>query len=54
MIELPNIRGEVLERVIQYLYYNKCYMGSLRQPPEFNIDPSMALELLSAANYLDC
>lgn len=64
IIDLPEIRGEVLERVVQYLYYNRTYfstfyllysyMGSLRQPPEFEVDPAMALDLLAAANYLEC
>eukprot|EP01043_Picozoa_sp_COSAG02_P009481 COSAG02_NODE_322_length_24779_cov_14.118233_5_plen_79_part_00 len=39
-------------QVIKYFYYKLRYANE-PMPPEFPIEPSMALELLMAANYLD-
>lgn len=39
-------------QVIQYFYYKTRY-AKATTPPEFEIEPSMALELLIAANYLE-
>ena len=38
--------------MIKYFYYKLRYSNE-PMPPEFVIDPSIALELLMAANYLD-
>jgi len=51
-IEFPDIRGEILEEVIKYFYYKLRYTNE-QEPPPFDIEPSIALELLMAANYLD-
>jgi transcription elongation factor B subunit 1 len=40
------------KQVIKYFYYKLRYANE-PMPPEFPIEPSMALELLMAANYLD-
>ena len=53
-IRFPEIPGIVLEKVCQYLYYRVRYTNSSQRVPEFNIDPSIALDLLMVANYLDC
>ena len=52
MIKFPEISSPVLERTVQYFYYKLRYANE-PMPPEFPIEPSMALELLMAANYLD-
>lgn len=52
-ISFPEIPAAVLEKLIQYLYYKVRYTNSTR-PPEFNIEPEIALDLLVAAGYLDC
>jgi transcription elongation factor B subunit 1 len=53
-IEFPEIQGAILEKVIQYLHYKVKHQGSRNPIPEFPIPPEIALELLMAANYLDC
>ncbi|OQS06752.1 transcription elongation factor B polypeptide 1 [Thraustotheca clavata] len=53
-IRFPDISAPILEKVIQYLYYKKRYSNSNARIPEFNIEPEMSLELLMAANYLEC
>lgn len=52
-IEFPEISTAVLEKVIQYMHYKVKYHNSKVPIPEFPIAPEMALELLTAANYLD-
>lgn len=36
------------------MYYKLRYTNSNTRIPEFPIEPETALELLMAANYLDC
>ena len=52
-IRFPEIPGIVLERVCQYLYYKVRYTNSSHVCLN-SIEPSMALDLLMVANYLDC
>jgi Skp1 family, tetramerisation domain len=53
-ISFAEIRTAILEKVIQYMYYKVRYTNSKVRTPEFNIEPELALELLMAANFLDC
>ena len=53
-IKFPEISGAILEKVIQYMYYKVKYTKSTVPIPEFPIEPELALELLMAANYLEC
>jgi len=53
-VRFPEIPGIILERVVQYLYYKVRFSNSSQRVPNFNIEPEMSLELLMAANYLDC
>lgn len=53
-IRFPEISTPVLEKVIQYCYYKRRFENSGVPVPEFPIEPEVALELLMAANYLDC
>ena len=52
-IVFPEIKSAVLEKVIQYMYYKIKHCRGHQPPPEFEIEPEMALYLLMAANYLD-
>lgn len=54
VIDLPNIEGYILERVVRYLLYKAQYSNSIARIPDFMIEPEVALELLIAAKYLDC
>eukprot|EP00523_Entomoneis_sp_CCMP467_P002671 CAMPEP_0168752336 /NCGR_PEP_ID=MMETSP0724-20121128/18330_1 /TAXON_ID=265536 /ORGANISM="Amphiprora sp., Strain CCMP467" /LENGTH=105 /DNA_ID=CAMNT_0008800575 /DNA_START=37 /DNA_END=354 /DNA_ORIENTATION=+ len=54
IIQLPDISGYILEKVVQYLHYKAQYSNSDSRIPEFPIEPELALELLIAAKYLDC
>lgn len=51
-IQLPDIDGIVLDKVCEYLCYNYKNQNQV-DPPDFEIPPEMALELLVAADYLD-
>jgi Skp1 family, tetramerisation domain len=53
-VRFPEIPGVILEKVVQYLYYKVRYTHSSQRVPNFNVEPEIALELLMAANYLDC
>ncbi|KAJ1916548.1 elongin C [Mycoemilia scoparia] len=48
--------GEVLEKVIQYLIYKYRFSDKTNQieVPEFPIEPEITLDLMMAADYLDC
>lgn len=53
-VRFPEIPGVILEKVIQYLHYKVRYTNSAQRVPNFVIEPELALELLTAANYLEC
>ena len=53
-IRFPEIPAIVLEKVVQYLYYKVRYTNSSQRVPDFDIDASIALDLLMVSNYLDC
>merc|ERR1719164_138804 len=53
-IRFPEISTDILEKVIQYFHYKVKYTNSTVRIPEFQIEPEIALELLMAANFLDC
>ena len=50
---LPH-RSHVLEKVCMYFTYKVRYTNSSTEIPEFPIEAPIALELLMAANFLDC
>lgn len=53
-IEFPEISGRILELVIHYCFYKLKHNNSRVPIPEFRIPPECALEVLAAANYMDC
>ncbi|KAJ2807418.1 elongin C [Coemansia guatemalensis] len=55
-IRLPEIRGKTLEKVCQYLFYKYRFAdeGASDRVPDFAFEIEMSLELLMAADYLDC
>ncbi|KAJ2510381.1 elongin C [Coemansia sp. RSA 1939] len=55
-IRFPEIKGGVLEKVCQYLIYKHRYVNSpaAESVPEFKFDLELVLEVLTAADYLDC
>mmetsp|Transcript_17009 Transcript_17009/g.28079 ORF Transcript_17009/g.28079 Transcript_17009/m.28079 type:complete len:118 (+) Transcript_17009:131-484(+) len=53
-IDLKDISTPILEKVIQYFYYKMKYTKSQVPIPEFKVEPDIALELMMAANFLDC
>ena len=53
-IKFPELSARVLEKTVQYFYYKLRYTNHVGPLPEFNIEPDLALELLMAANFLDC
>lgn len=50
---LENFSGIVLEKVVEYLYYNEK-MRDQSGVPDMEIPSELCLELLMAADYLDC
>lgn len=55
-MHFKDIPGVVLEKVCKYLYYKVKYANTSAdvEVPGFDIDANMALELLMAADFLDC
>ncbi len=55
-IHFRDISGQILEKVCKYLYYKVKYTNTAKDAdvPEFPIEPELALELLMAADFLDC
>ncbi|KAJ3063743.1 hypothetical protein HDU98_000465 [Podochytrium sp. JEL0797] len=53
-VTFRDIKAIVLERVCKYLYYKVRYTNTKDEIPEFQIDVEVALELLMAADFLDC
>ena len=57
-IRFPEISAPILEKICQYFYYKLQHtntnIGNMTKIPGFDIQPETALELLMAANYLDC
>ena len=48
---LNEIKGDVLEVIVQYLHYKSRYMNTdfeHNPPPQFNIEPKLALDVLKA------
>ena len=54
LVRFPDIQGMILEKVVKYLLYKFKHSKSTGKLPEFDIEPEIALELLVAANYLNC
>ena len=46
--------SHVLQKVCHYFAYKVRYTNSATEIPEFLVAPELALELLMAANFLDC
>jgi len=53
-VKFREILSHVLEKVCHYFSYKVRYTNSSTEIPEFPIQPELALELLMAANFLDC
>ena len=49
---LENINGVVLQKVVEYFYYNEKNQDSIGVP-NMEIPSELCLELLMAADYLD-
>ena len=48
-----SINGVVLEKVCEYLYYAEKYKDS-KDVPDMELPPELCLELLMAADFLNC
>ncbi|KAH3695445.1 hypothetical protein DPMN_082905 [Dreissena polymorpha] len=53
-INFREIPSHVLQKVCMYFTYKVRYTNSSTEIPEFPIAAEIALELLMAANFLDC
>eukprot|EP00094_Tigriopus_californicus_P000589 TCALIF_00571-PA protein Name:"Similar to Tceb1 Transcription elongation factor B polypeptide 1 (Rattus norvegicus)" AED:0.21 eAED:0.21 QI:0/0/0.5/0.5/0/0/2/171/133 len=53
-VNFREIPSHVLQKVCMYFTYKVRYTNSSTEIPEFPILPEIALELLMAANFLDC
>ncbi|XP_071837395.1 elongin-C [Apostichopus japonicus] len=53
-VHFKEIPSHVLCKVCTYFTYKFRYTNSSTEIPEFPIKPDIALELLMAANFLDC
>ncbi|UJR25378.1 hypothetical protein I4U23_006726 [Adineta vaga] len=54
IIHFRSISSQVLARICSYFAYKARYSNSAIEIPEFPIAPENALEILMAANFLDC
>ena len=54
-IKLDSIPSKILERVVEYFCYKaKFQKATGGSTPSFRVNPDEALEVMAAANYLDC
>nr|XP_060475441.1 elongin-C-like [Panthera onca] len=53
-VSFREIPSHMLSKVYMYFIYKIRYTNSSTQIPEFPVAPVIALELLIAANFLDC
>nr|XP_021206931.1 transcription elongation factor B polypeptide 1 isoform X1 [Bombyx mori] len=53
-VNFREIPSHVLQKVCMYFTYKVRYTNSSTEIPEFPIAPEIALEVLMAANFLDC
>ena len=53
-VKFREIPSHILAKVCQYFTYKVRYTNSSTEIPEFPIAREIALELLMAANFLDC
>ncbi|CAG8514686.1 768_t:CDS:2 [Acaulospora colombiana] len=53
-IKYELLHAVILEKVCQYMYYKLRYTNSVTEIPNFPINPTFSLELLMAADFLDC
>lgn len=49
---LPNIRGVVLERIVDYMHYKYMYKDDIKSAPKFNVKDDILIETYVAADYL--
>ncbi|KRX46044.1 Transcription elongation factor B polypeptide 1 [Trichinella nativa] len=54
VIHFKEIPSHILQKVVHYFQYKTVYTNSSTEIPDFPIQPELALELLMAANFLDC
>ncbi|KAH8873457.1 Elongin-C [Schistosoma japonicum] len=54
VVHFREIPSHVLQKVCSYFAYKVRYTNSSSEIPEFPIAPEISLELLMAANFLDC
>ncbi|KAK0412605.1 hypothetical protein QR680_006307 [Steinernema hermaphroditum] len=54
VVHFRDIPSHVLHKVCQYLSYKHRYTNSPTEIPEFPLPAEGSLELLMAANFLDC
>jgi len=53
-IQLPLVMNDVLQVIVRYFQYKLKYQDSAEKVPEFQIEPKLLIDVLKAANYLDC
>lgn len=53
-VTLRDIPSHVLQHVCKYLHYKLRYTNSSEEIPDFPMEPELMLDLLMAANFLDC
>ncbi|KAJ3414829.1 hypothetical protein HDV05_005986 [Chytridiales sp. JEL 0842] len=53
-VTFRDIKAVILEKVCKYLYYKVRHTNTNQEIPDFPIEADVALELLMAADFLDC
>ncbi|ODV62593.1 elongin C [Ascoidea rubescens DSM 1968] len=52
-IQLPDIDSQLMDVIVEYMYYNLKYKDDPSKAPKFDIPIEMLLEVLVAADYLN-
>ncbi|XP_028297362.1 elongin-C-like isoform X1 [Gouania willdenowi] len=53
-IKFREIPSQVLSKVCEYFTYKAQHTNSSTEVPDFPVSPEISLELIIAANFLDC
>lgn len=53
-INFRDIPSHVLSNICMYLAYRSYYLNCSTEIPEYVVSPELSLELIMAANFLDC
>ena len=54
VLHFPDIQPHILEKAVQYFYYKHRYDNDPEERADFDVPPTIALDLMIVASYLGC